>query len=209
MIITEKHSQILLQAEELFASKGYEATTVRDIAEAAGVNLAMISYYFGSKEKLLEALFKERMTAARHKVEAIVKNDSLEPFQKMEIVIDEYVKKVSDKQSFHKILLSEQVINKNTVVLKLLKELKMDYARLLGDVITEGQRRKIFKKDIDVILLQTTMAGTVLNMLISKENYREFNNLKKLSDAAFEELLYNNLRKHLKQIFKAILGYES
>ncbi|HNO01068.1 MAG TPA: TetR family transcriptional regulator, partial [Chitinophagaceae bacterium] len=41
------------KAEKLFAEKGYNGTSVRDIAEKAGINLAMVSYYFGSKEKLL------------------------------------------------------------------------------------------------------------------------------------------------------------
>jgi len=94
MVITEKHRQILHKAEELFASRGFDGATVRDIAEAAGVNLAMISYYFGSKEKMMEALFSERMTAMKIKVETLIKNQALAPFQKVEILIDEYVNKV-------------------------------------------------------------------------------------------------------------------
>jgi len=209
MIITEKHSQIIVKAEELFAAKGYEATTVRDIAEAAGVNLAMISYYFGSKEKLLEALFKERMTATRSRIEAVVNTASLTPFQKIEILIDEYINRVAEKQSFYKIMLCEQVINKNTVVLKLLKDLKLVYATLISGVVEEGQRMKVFKKEVDVVMMLTTMTGTVTNMLINKEYYREFNNQKKLSNTVFEEQLSANLKKHVKQIFKALLGYES
>ncbi len=47
-------------AELLFSQKGFDGTSVRDIAEAAGINTAMISYYFGSKEKLMEEILKER-----------------------------------------------------------------------------------------------------------------------------------------------------
>ena len=209
MIITEKHLQILSKAEELFAARGYEGTTVRDIAEAAGVNLAMISYYFGSKEKLLEALFKERMSSTKQRIETVVKNESLLPFQKMEIMIDQYIDRVSEKQTFYKVMLCAQVINKNSVVLKLLKELKLVYATLIREVITEGQRMKVFKKDIDVIMLLTTMTGTVTHMLINKDYYREFNDQKKLSNTAFEDQLTGSLKKHVKQIFKVILGYES
>ena len=209
MIITEKHLQILGKAEELFAARGYEGTTVRDIADAAGVNLAMISYYFGSKEKLLEALFKERMSSTKQRIETVVKNESLLPFQKMEIMIDQYIDRVSEKQTFYKVMLCAQVINKNSVVLKLLKELKLVYATLIREVITEGQRMKVFKKDIDVIMLLTTMTGTVTHMLINKDYYREFNDQKKLSNTAFEDQLTGSLKKHVKQIFKVILGYES
>ena len=48
--LSEKQLHILLVAEELFALHGFDGTSVRDIAEKAGVNLAMISYYFQSKE---------------------------------------------------------------------------------------------------------------------------------------------------------------
>ncbi|MFN8248593.1 MAG: TetR family transcriptional regulator [Ferruginibacter sp.] len=207
--MTKKHIQIIEKAEELFATQGYEGTTVRDIADAAGVNLAMISYYFGSKEKLLEALFMERMNATRHRIEAVVNNQSLTPFQKIETLIDEYITRVEEKEAFYKIMLSEQVINKNTVVMKLLKELKLTYARLISSVIEEGQKQKIFRKDVDIVLMLTTMTGTVMFMLINKDYYREFNNQKKLPNPVFEEQLSARLREHVKTIFKAHLGYES
>ncbi|WP_431212540.1 TetR family transcriptional regulator [Puia sp. P3] len=56
--MSDKREHILTSAEKLFAEKGFDGTSVRDIAQLAGVNLAMISYYFGSKEKLLEALIE-------------------------------------------------------------------------------------------------------------------------------------------------------
>lgn len=208
MEMTKKHIQIIEKAEELFATQGYEGTTVRDIADAAGVNLAMISYYFGSKEKLLEALFIERMNATRHRIEAVVNNQSLTPFQKIETLIDEYITRVEEKEAFYKIMLSEQVINKNTVVMKLLKELKLTYARLISSVIEEGQKQKVFRKDVDIVLMLTTMTGTVMFMLINKDYYREFNNQKKLPNPVFEEQLSARLREHVKTIFKAHLGYE-
>ncbi|MBS1732174.1 MAG: TetR/AcrR family transcriptional regulator [Bacteroidetes bacterium] len=207
--MTKKHIQIIEKAEELFATQGYEGTTVRNIADAAGVNLAMISYYFGSKEKLLEALFMERMNATKHRIEAVVNNQSLTPFQKIETLIDEYITRVEEKEAFYKIMLSEQVINKNTVVMKLLKELKLTYARLISSVIEEGQKQKVFRKDVDIVLMLTTMTGTVMLMLINKDYYREFNNQKKLPNPVFEEQLSARLREHVKTIFKAHLGYES
>src|SRR5437868_6326945 len=112
MKITEKHTLILQQAEKLFAHKGYDGTTVRDIAEAAGVNVAMISYYFGSKEKLIEILFRERMSVVKTKLEHLIKSKAFTPFQKVEILIEEYITRVIEKQSFYKIMITEQVINK-------------------------------------------------------------------------------------------------
>jgi AcrR family transcriptional regulator len=44
--------KIVAAAVPLFASKGFDAVSVKELAEAAGVNIALISYYFGGKEKL-------------------------------------------------------------------------------------------------------------------------------------------------------------
>ena len=50
---TDKQIHILDVAEELIAKKGFEGTSVRDISTKAQINVAMISYYFGSKEKMI------------------------------------------------------------------------------------------------------------------------------------------------------------
>jgi len=52
----EPRERILEAARELFSAKGYSAVGVRELAGNAGVNIAMISYYFGSKQGVLEEL---------------------------------------------------------------------------------------------------------------------------------------------------------
>ncbi len=62
-----KQLQIIQVAERLFAAKGFSGTSIRDIAHEADINVSMISYYFGSKEKLIEALFEVRFVMNRLK----------------------------------------------------------------------------------------------------------------------------------------------
>lgn len=50
--------KILGAARKLFAGKGFEGTSVRQICDEAGVALALVSYHFGGKDKLLYALFE-------------------------------------------------------------------------------------------------------------------------------------------------------
>ena len=52
----EKQIHILQVAEKLFAEHGFDGTSIRMISKEAGINVAMVSYYFGSKESLLEKL---------------------------------------------------------------------------------------------------------------------------------------------------------
>ena len=61
----EKQIHILNVAEELIAQKGYEGTSVRDICSKAQINVAMISYYFGSKENMMTQLYQYRVLRTR------------------------------------------------------------------------------------------------------------------------------------------------
>ncbi len=205
----DKKTHILESAEELFSRKGFEAATVRDIADAAGVNLAMISYYFGSKEKLLESLFEERMISMKLKVESLLKDEELTPFEKVESIIESFVLKVMNKLAFYKILTCEQIMKKNPVVVNLVREMKLSYAVLFTELIKEGQKAKVFKKNIDVSMLHITMTGTVTHLVINKEYYLGYHGLENLSEEAQTKLLTERLNNHLKTIFKSILGYES
>lgn len=204
----DKKKHILEHAEKLFAVKGFEASTVRDIADAAGVNLAMISYYFGSKEKLMESLFHERMDTMKLKVELLLQNQNLTPFEKTEVILEEYVRKVTESQSFYRIMLCEQVMKKNPVIIKLIRELKLSYAALFSELVKEGQKKKVFKKNIDVVLLLTTMTGTVTQLMLNKEYYAEFYGHENLKEPELKKLIASKLTEHLKAIFKTILGYE-
>ena len=58
---TDTKSKILDAAEELFMEHGFEATSLRLITTAAGVNLAAVNYHFGSKEELFQAVLTRRL----------------------------------------------------------------------------------------------------------------------------------------------------
>lgn len=53
----DRKADILLAAEKLFAQRGYHAVTIRQIAEEAGVPLALVGYYYGQKHELFQAIF--------------------------------------------------------------------------------------------------------------------------------------------------------
>src|ERR1700675_3517531 len=54
-------TRILDAAELLFMEHGFEATSLRSLTSAAGVNLAAVNYHFGSKEELFEAVLTRRL----------------------------------------------------------------------------------------------------------------------------------------------------
>ena len=209
MVYDDKQTHIITTAERLFSAKGYHGTSVRDIAEEAGVNLAMISYYFGSKDKLMQALFEERTRDITSKIEKLLRDDSLSPFEKLDNIVDDYVERITYKQQFYKIMLHEQLIEKNGVVASLLNELKKRNISIVKKLIEEGQEKGVFKKNIDIVLLMNTMIGTVFQTFINQDAYRHFNDLDAMEEDAFQEFLKKKTAKHIKILFKAILTYEA
>ncbi|HEX5306832.1 MAG TPA: TetR/AcrR family transcriptional regulator [Dyella sp.] len=66
--------RILAAAEALFAQRGFEGASLRQLTASAGVNLAAVNYHFGSKEKLVEQVFKRRLDALnQHRLAELAK----------------------------------------------------------------------------------------------------------------------------------------
>jgi AcrR family transcriptional regulator len=68
-IRAESRALILEHALELFAAQGYERTTIRGIAESAGISQGLIYNYFRGKEGLLQAIFEQSMADVRESFE--------------------------------------------------------------------------------------------------------------------------------------------
>jgi AcrR family transcriptional regulator len=209
MEFTDKQIQIIETAERLFSERGFDGTSVRDIADEAGINVAMISYYFGSKEKLMEALFELRVGTVKMRIESLIKDESLTPLEKVNILIDEHIERNMQKQCFHKIMVGVQVTNKNPAILKAANNIKLRNTAVVTELIKEGQKKGVFKKKIDVVLMLNTMIGTVSQSLISMDYYREFNNQQDLNEEEFQLIFKRRLSIHIKTLFKVILTNEA
>jgi AcrR family transcriptional regulator len=72
---TEVQQKIADTARELFVKKGFKGTTVRDIATLSGTNVAMVNYYFRSKEDLFNAIFEEAFSILMQKVFSLMDSD--------------------------------------------------------------------------------------------------------------------------------------
>jgi len=82
--------KILEAAKNVFVTKGMEGARMQEIADAAGINKALLHYYFRSKERLFEAIFSEIIKFAFPKITRIAQSD--EPFvSKVEQVVDAYI----------------------------------------------------------------------------------------------------------------------
>lgn len=82
--------KILEAAKNVFVAKGMEGARMQEIADEAGINKALLHYYFRSKERLFEAIFSEIIKFAFPKLTQIVTSDA-SIAEKIEQVIDAYI----------------------------------------------------------------------------------------------------------------------
>jgi AcrR family transcriptional regulator len=209
MEYSEKQMQILDVAERLFATHGFDGASVRDIAKEAEVNVAMISYYFGSKEKLLESIFQKRAEFIKMQIESLLSNETLTPMEKMYKLVDAYVEKVMLQQNFHKLMLCLQITEQDGLISKAIYETKRKNHEMIKQLIAEGQKKGDFKKNIDIPMMMVTMIGTANQLVASQRFYREMYNMQSLTEEEFKKHLKKKLTTHIKALFKTILTNEA
>ncbi|MCD9574444.1 TetR/AcrR family transcriptional regulator [Flavobacterium soyae] len=94
-------------ARIVFTQKGYSATRTRDIAEEAGINLALLNYYFRSKEKLFELVMAEKVAKLFGVIAPIVNNDKTSLEEKVALIVEAYIEMLSQNPGLPLFVLSE------------------------------------------------------------------------------------------------------
>ena len=198
----DKRQQLLEVAERLFAKQGYEAVSIRQLAAEAGVNIAMVSYYFESKENLFKTLLESKMPKTRQLLEQLLVSD-LSPWEKLSKVIDMYTEKFFGGRAFHRIIMRELSLQQRPEHVKLIAENMGRNMEIIGAMIREGQEKGQFRY-VDVELTISSIFGTLstainnqpLMCMLMKEPDTE-----KVYDQAYKE----RFTKHIKSMLQAHL----
>jgi AcrR family transcriptional regulator len=87
----ETHERILQAAENLFSTKGFEATSVRDITTEANCNVASVNYHFGGKENLYLETFRSLLSEVRdRRIESMRSDMAARPDMSLEDFIESF-----------------------------------------------------------------------------------------------------------------------
>src|ERR1700735_4376874 len=78
-------------AKKLFTQKGFAAVKTRDIAKEAGINLALLNYYFRSKQKLFDIIMLENFRKFIHGISLEIFDEKATIQQKIEKVTEAYI----------------------------------------------------------------------------------------------------------------------
>jgi AcrR family transcriptional regulator len=104
---TSTEEKLKEAARIVFTRKGYAGTTVRDIAAEANINLALVNYYFRSKEKLFELIMAETIQTLFEKIRPVINDESTSIIQKIECIVDRYLDMLLENPYFPLFIVNE------------------------------------------------------------------------------------------------------
>lgn len=103
--LSDTRARILDAAERLFMAHGYDGTSMRQITGEAGVNLAAVNYHFGSKEALIQEVFRRRLNwlneermRALDELEATADGQALKPSQIVDAFFGTMIRMAEDEE---------------------------------------------------------------------------------------------------------------
>lgn len=195
--------KILNAAEELFAGRGYDDTSVRQLALKAKVNVAMISYYFGSKEKLLETLIDDRTSFLRGKIHEL-NMEEISSWQKVNMMVELFVDRFFEKHYLHRILHREMMMGQRSKQMESISSIMMKNANELRQLINDGIRKKEFRK-IDTEMMIASFIGTLWQVIGSYNLTCKVLGQKPDKSGIPTEETKTRLKAHLKELFKSHL----
>ncbi|MBA4197677.1 MAG: hypothetical protein C0459_09005 [Chitinophaga sp.] len=203
-MVTEKKMHIIEKAIELFAEKGFEGTSIRDLATRAEVNVAMVNYYFGTKEGLFQQIVEESTAVTRNRIDEITHDKTLSEIEKVDLIIELYVDRFLAQPDFHKVLQQEMLVTKRGFMHEKVINTFIQNTNNFNSIIEKGIRKKVFKK-VDAPLVFATIIGTVNQILKSKKVCNVFTGHAADYDAYKDEQFKKRLITHIKQVIHSHL----
>jgi TetR/AcrR family transcriptional regulator len=145
-------------ATPLFARKGFAAVSVRELAVAAGVNIAAVSYYFRGKEGLYQAVLEEQFTPI-----AVIHN----------------------QRPYLIRFLHSELTNPTPCFETVVKKYISQIFRFISSSLTQGVSSGQFKADLNIHYATLSLAGIMNFYFIAKPLFKEFMPLSEESDQEY------------------------
>lgn len=200
----DKKERILDVAERMFSDLGYDGASTRIISKEAGVNMAMLNYYFGSKDGLFTAVFERRVSTFRATLQNI-NNENITSWEKLQRCVDYYIDRIISNSCFHKLIHRELSLSQRSELTKTIIDILFKNVIEVKKIITDGIDNGSFKANIDVEMVIATLFGTKYYILNTPKMSSAILERDVENEKVMEEELKPRMKNHLKNLFKAYL----
>ena len=191
--------RIMAAARKVFTSKGMAGARMQDIADEAGINKAMLHYYFRDKDKLFEVVFLDEAQRFFPKINAIFNSE--EPlFEKIQNFVNEYIDEMQENPYLPWFVMNELHRDADQFMYKIWgKENLPKPGKFLEQIENEIKAGRI--KRISPVHLLMNMISMTIFPFVGKPMF--IRNLR-LSDKQFSEIMEQRKKEIPKFIIEAI-----
>lgn len=158
----DKYHRIILAATKIFAQKGFFQARISDIAREAGVADGTVYIYFESKDAILIAIFEDQMKAVLENMVFQLSKEQ-DPVRKLEVFAYTHLDLIEQDPDMAEIIQVE--LRQSGRFMKEYKnEQFLRYLDLIEEIVREGQKEGIFKKEVMPSVFKRAFFGALDEM---------------------------------------------
>lgn len=196
---TEAGKKILKAAREVFTTKGMAGARMQDIADKAGINKAMLHYYFRDKDQLFETIFREEVQKFYPKINMIFQSE-LPLFEKIENFVCEYIDEMSENPYLPWFVMNEINRDPDQFMNKIWGKDNLPKPAKFLEQIEQEVKKGTIKKIHPVHLLMNLLSMTIFPFVGKPLFIRNL----RLNEKQFRELIEQRKKEIPKFIIDAI-----
>jgi AcrR family transcriptional regulator len=171
MADSPSRDHILDAAERLFAHQGFSRSTIKQIGQAAGVNSALLYYYFGDKEQLYRAVLERLVSRLISRTLDRLGADASPPL-KVRGFIEAQVETFIASPQLPRLFMREMLDHDAAHAVEQIQQLAATSFKGLCDTIAEGQRQGTFRSDLDPKFAAISTVGQVVYFFVARPAVR-------------------------------------
>ena len=191
--------KILQAARKIFLDKGLDGARMQDIADEAGINKAMLHYYFRNKEKLFDTIFSQVASEFLPRLFTILASDKT-VFEKIELFCNAYIQQEIQTPYVPMFIITEMNRNPQNLIKKIRSTGQPPFSIIVSQIQREV-KQKIIKPVEPVQLLLNIISLCVFPFLarpmvqiVTGMNMKQFNEMMNIRSKAIAAMIINSIK---------------
>ncbi len=169
-LVEERREQILTAAARVFAEKGFDRATIRDVAQEAGLSEGSIYNYFKNKQDLLIHLPRHFMQPALEAFQSAMEGETpLSPETLLKFVAENIVRVITENRKVARILITTLPIMDETLRAEYIRDVPSLALSTLEKFIRTEQANGVVRADLDPVITARVFPGMMLFSLMIQE----------------------------------------
>ena len=176
---------LLNAAKRIFARKGYEGATVKDLADEASANISLVSYHFGGKEGLYRACLEGAAVEGLERAERVLKPPTSKDEFKLRLrLFAEDIVEVHKRDPETCKIIHRGMEAMDPVTLDLFHSVFIHIFQALQNFFAEAQKKNLVRKELDSEITTTLLFGALIHF-VKMDEMRRMAKLPTLDDTAY------------------------